>query len=502
MEPGKSADVDPDESEAPLVLSVDVGTSSVRALVYDRAGRAVRGWGVHRQYAVTTTPDGGVVADADELFELCVGCIDGVLPVMQTSNVRPDVIACDTFWHSLVGLNGCGAPQTPVMTWADTRSDRAAEELRRRLDVRAVRARTGTELHSSYWPAKLLWLSRKDPETFRKVRSWVSFGEYLYLRLFGERRVSVSMASGTGLFNQSSCDWDRELISDLPIQPDQLSPVREFSATFSDLREPYGSRWPALHGSPWYLAIGDGAANNVGSGGTGPERVVVMVGTSGALRVVRETAEFQNPHGLWTYRVDRRRIIQGGALSAGGNVFAWALSTLAVGDTGALMAEVEAMAPDSHGLTILPFLAGERSPDWNDNARAAIEGLTLNTRPAALVRALLEAITYRFGLVHDIIEREIESVQQVIGSGAALVRSPFLNQLLADVIGRPVAMSAVREATSRGAALMALEDLGAIDDIGHVDAPLGTIFAPRAANVEAYRAGLRRQQELYKRLLV
>jgi gluconokinase len=501
MDASDAASVDASEAEDPLVLALDVGTSSVRALVYDGVARAVRGWEVHEPYEVTTTADGGVVIDPDILVRLCEDCLDSLLAAAGRQARRLTAVACDTFWHSLMGLSADGEPLTPVLTWADTRSHQAARELHGRLDGAAIRARTGSEIHSSYWPAKLVWLSGADWSTYARVRSWVSFAEYLCLRLFGELRVSISMASGTGIFDQHSCDWDLLTIDQLPIQRDQLSPVAEFSDVFRELRSRYRPRWPALARLPWYLAIGDGAANNLGSGGTRADCVVVMVGTSGALRVVREAVDFENPRGLWTYHVDRRRIIQGGALSAGGNIYAWARETLAVGDRAALEREVAAMAPDSHGLTVLPFLAGERSPDWNVDARSAIEGVTLHTTPAAIVRALLEAITYRFALVQDIVEREIPKARNIIGSGAALLNSPFWTQLLADVLERPVAMSAVPEASTRGAALLVLESLGAVEDITKAKAPVGAVFEAIRGNVTAYRAAMKRQQELYERLL-
>jgi gluconokinase len=501
MDPADPAAVDPDVARSPLVLALDIGTSSVRALAYDGSGRCVNGWEVHKPYRVTAMSRGGIVVDAEELLDHSLACIDGVVSAARNSGRSLDAAACDTFWHSLMGLDRQGAPLTPVLTWADTRSAGAARELKRRLDPSVVFARTGTELHASYWPAKLLWLSDTDPDTFQRVHSWVSFGEYLYLRLFGELQVSVSMASCTGLFNQRACAWDAETLAELPIEPNQLSPVAEDARSVTELGDVYRKRWPELDEVPWYLPIGDGAANNVGSGGTGPDRAVVMVGTSGALRVVRPGTEFDMPRGLWTYRVDRQRIVQGGALSAAGNVYAWALDTLAIPDRDAMISEVHAMKPDSHGLTILPFLAGERSPTWNPDADSAIEGLTLSSRPVEIVRALLEAMTYRFRLVYDIIVREIPSVCQVIGSGAGLVHSPEWTQLLADVLGKPVTVSGVAEASSRGAALLALEHLGAVNDIADVEAPMGKIFAPNEANVPAYRGGMQRQQDLYKRLL-
>lgn len=494
-------DAAPAEAGDPLVISIDAGTSSIRALVFDCQGRHVVGFETHRPYAVTTTADGGVTADADMLVALVAGCIDDMVHVLATAGREAAAIACDTFWHSLIGVSQTGTALTPVLTWADTRSSETIARLRAHFDEPVVHARTGTELHSSYWPAKLLWLQDTQPHLIDQVAYWMSFGEYLFLRLFGERRVSLSMASGTGLFDQNECSWDAEVLGFLPIRQEQLSPLADYNDCLHDLMPVYRERWPSLHKIPWYLPIGDGACNNVGSGGSHEDVIVLMVGTSGAIRVVRVTDRIDIPDGLWTYRVDRRRFVQGGALSAGGNVFAWLLHTLRIPDVHLLENQLLTMRPDGHGLTVLPFLAGERSPNWNPRAQAVTVGGTLDTTPEDLVQANLEAIAYRFGAVYEIMQRSLPPVHSIIASGAGLIHSPAWMQIMADVLGQQLTASAVGEATGRGAALLVLEAMGVIGDAVAAQAPLAECYAPIPANVSTYRSAKTRQNKLYSRMM-
>ena len=118
------------------------------------------------------------------------------------ATARIELIAVSCFWHSLVGVDESGQATTPVFGWADNRSAAAATDLRSNLNEPEVHARTGCRLHPSYWPAKLLRLRNEEPDLFQRTTTWLSFAEYLTLDLFGETAVSVSMASGTGLFNQ------------------------------------------------------------------------------------------------------------------------------------------------------------------------------------------------------------------------------------------------------------------------------------------------------------
>lgn len=482
----------------PLILAVDVGTSSVRVVLYDAGGRLVQPYVARRAYQPETTADGGVFIDPDGLVERVASAIDEILGQLG----RPvAAVACDTFWHSLLGVDSRNVPVTPILTWADTRSAGAALQLRSMLDERAIHARTGTVLYSSYLPAKLLWLSQSQPEAFHRAAYWMSFGEYLYLRLFGERRVSISMASGTGLFDQNACVWDAQLLGALPVRETQLSPIQDFDACLTGLREPYRSRWASLATVPWYLALGDGACSNMGCGGTSPNWLVVMIGTSGALRVVRDAASVEVPPGLWTYRVDRRRFVQGGALSDGGNVHAWLERTLQLGGSEEVERAVAAMHPDGHGLTVLPFLAGERSPEWNSAARAAFVGIGLDTDAIDIVRASLEAVAYRFGIVYDILRRSIPDTKGIIASGAGLLKSPAWMQIVSDVLGQPLRASGVEEASSRGAALLVLQALGTLPDITEAPISLGARYEPDPRHTAIYRQAMKRQQDLYRMLI-
>src|ERR671939_619336 len=370
---------------SPLILTLDVGTSSLRTMLYDAQGSALPDAEVQITHSVNVTPDGGVELDPAVLFTNAVRAIDGMLLRVPPGRTIAGVATC-TLWHSALGVDANGAAITPLYTWADTRATAAAAQLRTRLDQDAVHARTGCFLHPSYLPARLLWLSGAQPEAWRRATRWVSFGEYLHQRLLGKAICSVSMASGTGLLDVHRCAWDREVLDPIGLAPPQLSPLGDTADAVAGLCPQWAARWPALAAVPWLPALGDGACSNVGSGCTSPRRIALMVGTSGALRVVVDTPDAPVAPGLWWYRVDRRRPLLGGALSEGGNLVAWMRATLRLDALPALEAEIAAMAPDAHGLTVLPFLAGERSPGCA--ALLALEALGLLPDIAAVPTTL------------------------------------------------------------------------------------------------------------------
>lgn len=471
-----------------FIVSLDIGTSSVRTLLYDGKAKAVPGFGKQIAYEITTTPDGGVEIDPEMLLGLCVDCLDAIREQCRERGINYAAVASAGFWHSFLGVDDKGLPVTPVMHLLDSRSTAQVEWLKQRLDERAVHSRVGCVFHTSYWPARLLWLAENRTAECARAKRWISFGEYLSERLTGERIESTSMMSACGLWDSNRNDYDEELLSVLPIRREQLAAPETMD------------RRAFLQGVPWFPTIGDGAANNVGAGCVTADRFALMVGTTGAMRNVIDAGSVAITWGLWCYRIDRRRFVLGGALSDGGKVFEWMTERLAQLPKGrALEAELAGMTPGEHGLTFLPLFAGERSPNWNASARAAIAGIGLHTRSIDLLRASLEAVSLRFRLIYDLLVARAGEPREVVATGNALLKSRAWTQMMADALGRPVAGSRVSETSSRGAAMLALEALG-VRRLDEFKTPLGQTFAPRPEHAAAYATMLAKQKDLYAKI--
>jgi gluconokinase len=433
------------------VLALDVGSSSVRAQRFDEQAEPVD---ERRQERY----DGG---DPDEIVRL-------VREVVGGRDEGVDAVGTSCFGHSLIALDAADRPLTPVLSWRDTRSAGAAAWLRRRVHPGAVQARTGAHLHPSFWPAKLAWLAEAEPDVFRSAARFVSFCDYLYARLHGAMpTTSSSIASGTGLLDLTTGGWDTELLDVLGVDEERL---------------------PVLSNEPqagWYPALIDGACSNLGAGCVGRARAALMVGTSGALRILYETERPQPRPGLFLYLLDELRVVEGGALSDGGNLHAWLNETLAP-SAGSVLER----GPDEHGLTFLPFLGGERSIGWDPDAKGSIVGLTFETTPRDIRQSALEGVGFRFAAIAE----RLPEVEEIVATGGGLLSDPDWIQLMADTLGRPVTASGVEEASLRGAAVAILERLGHEAP----EAPLGAVFRPRQDRAHAYRSARERQQQLYE----
>ena len=484
-----------ESTRPPFLLSIDIGTSGVRASLFDdqcaetmsHAGRR------RRESALTDLGE----FDPDALIEEVIATIDELFASSVIDAGQIQFISISTFWHSLVGVDANGSATTPLLSWADTRAASIAKDLRLSFDEREIHARTGCRFHASYWPAKLLWIRNEWPERFAATRRWLGFAEYLCLRLFLSRSASISLASATGLFNQRACDWDWDLISALEIQPNTLPRIDDVNQP--PLSDTYARRWPALADARLVVVAGDGATNNIGSGCSTRDRIALMIGTSGAMRVVFQgEPPDELPPSLWSYRVDRYRVVVGGALSDGGGLVRWFRESLNL-ETTDFQSKLAALEPDSHGLTIMPFWSGERSTGWSPNARGAIFGLKQETQPVEIVRATLEAIAYRFALIARALE-PIAPGAVIVASGNGLRFSPAWSQILADVLGRVICLGHPREASICGAALLALEAVGKIANIENAFLSVADIIEQDMSRHVQYREGLARQEELYERL--
>jgi gluconokinase len=315
----------------------------------------------------------------------------------------------------------------------------------------------------------LAWLAEEQPDVIRAARRFVSFADYLYMQLLelDDVPTSVSLASGTGLLDLDSHSWDSELLEELELDSERLPQIDDAAV------------------KAWYPAVHDGACANIGAGCVSRERAALTLGTSGALRTVYEAESASPRAGLFLYLVDNRRVVEGGSVSDGGNVHAWLDDTLREA-RGSLAGR----DPDTHGLTFVTLLGGERSPGWHTHAKGLVYGLTLSTTPLDLKQAALEGVAFRFAQIAEL----MPEVEEIVATGGALLNDDDWLQITADALGRPVTVSDVQEASLRGAAVIALERLGQ----SAAAAPLGRVVEPRPEHADSYTAARERQRALYR----
>ncbi len=415
------------ERPEPVGLALDLGIDRVAGALFDGRGNEIAGSHVSLSDEFA---DLAHESDANAQIEFIMRAIDVATARAESFVSRIDYVAVSCVWRSLLGLDDQGRAVTPLLGLADTRATSAVAELRSKFDEDKTQFRTGARFHPSYWPAKLLWLKNEPTTVFDRARWWLSVCDYLFLQLFGIDTTSVSMASGTGLFNQQECDWDQELCEGLGVSisnlPDVAQPGETFSLSFVD----HVARWPLLEGATWFPAIGDRAAHNIGVGCVTPEYAALTIGSSTGIHVLFSGAPPATlPSELFSHRADGDRVVIGGLII----------------DKGTLV-QSESMEVTGYRLASLA---------------AALDKLAPNAT--------------------------------IVAAGEPLVSSPAAAQMLADIFGKPIEISALNQASLRGAALLALEAIGKIDSIETIESPRGEVYEPDFARHAIYARTIEQQ---------
>ena len=476
------------------LLVIDLGSSSVRTLLFDDSARLIDDSISSRKYDFFTDSAGRATVDSAELRGLVESCVDEVLLHPDATKIR--AVGMATFVGNWLGLDKDGQACTPVFTYADTLGRSEIPALLERLvgDSDPYHQATGCMLHPAYLPAQYGHWRRNHPAAEAQVQRVSDIGGYLYRQWFArEMPMSYSVASWSGLLETGRRDWDRHfarlLLGDAFLQ--KLPPISDFDAVQIGLQGGYAARWETLGDVPFFLALGDGAAANIGSGAVDSRRIALTIGTTSALRVIKEIERV--PPGLWRYLVCTDMPLVGGATSEGGNVYQWVMDDL-LRESDSFEVELAQRSADSHGLTVLPLLAGERSPGWQPNATGTIHGIRRNTSRLDILHAHLEAVAIRLSLIFDLLRTEGATV---MAGGGALQSSASWAQMIANAFDSPLHLLAENEITARGVALMLRRSLdgGALD----VVAPqVSRVIQPDSVGVSLLRAARERQVELYR----
>ncbi len=473
-----------------LLAGLDIGTSSVKGLLVD----AVDGTVVARAEAahpLSTPHPGWAEQDPEDWWA-------GGQAVLEALSGAGTIagIGLTGQMHGLVTLDAAGRVLRPAMLWNDGRTGAECAAIEERVGLEQLIALTGNRALTGFTAPKLRWLARHEPDVYARIDRIMLPKDYVRLRLCGEHATDVADASGTLLFDVAQRRWSDAVVEALEVDPAWLPCA---------LESPECSGVTAT-GIPVAAGAGDQAAGALGVGVDRPGPASVVLGTSGVVFAASDDyiADPQARVHAFCHAVPGGWHSMGVMLSAAGSL-RWLRDAVAPGhsDFGTLVAEAEQWEPGVEGLTFLPYLAGERTPHADPDARGAFTGLSLRHDRGALVRAVLEGVA--FGL-RDGLDLVAETAApppilgRVSGGGA---RSTLWLQILASVLELPLQRVAVDEGASFGAALLGGVAAGAFTDVHQAVAACvkpGGIIEPVAAWIEPYREARERFVALYPAL--
>ena len=469
-----------------VVIGVDLGTTSTKAVAYDTAGE-VRATASHG-YPLDEPHPGWAEQDP----ELILAAVrDSVRDVVAEVDGPVAGLSFSSAMHTLIGLGDDGAPLTPSLSWADSRAAAQAERLRAAPGGLALHRRTGTPVHPMAPLSKLVWFREQQPKLAEQVAFWVGIKDYVLSRMCEALVTDHSLASGSGLMDIHKLAWDPEALQLAGVAPGNLPELVPTTHVLPGLTAAFAAEVGLPAETPVVVGAGDGPLANLGLGAVDPGVAAVSIGTSGAMRVMVERPAVDPLGGVFCYALTEGHWAVGGAINNGGIVLDWAGSTLApdIGDDPeALLALAESVPAGCGGLIMLPYLLSERAPHWSSLPRGAYIGLTREHRREHLVRAAIEGVCQQLALVLQSMRAAGNEVREVRATGG-FARSPFWRQVLADTLGMDVSFPAGHEGSSFGAALLGMQALGLvpsidvaadlvqIEDVVHPDAAAAGVYA-------------------------
>jgi xylulokinase len=473
----------------PLV-GIDVGTTGVKALAIDSDGGVLAQ--AERDYPLSTPRPGWAEQDPERWWEAA----EGALAELRSATGAPAGIGLSGQMHGLVVLDAADRVLRPAILWNDQRTATECLEIERSIGLERLIELTGNRALPGFTAPKLLWLRRHEPEVYGRIVRVLLPKDYVRLRLCGEHVTDVADASGTLLLDVAQRRWSDEVVEALGLERSWLPDALE-SARISG--------WTA-DGVPIAAGAGDQAAGALGVGVDRPGPLSVVLGTSGVVFAALErfATDPQARLHAFCHAVPGAWHAMGVMLSAAGSL-RWLRDTVAPGISyQELLAGAGSWPPGTEGLVFLPYLAGERTPHADPDARASFTGLSARHDRAALVRAVLEGVA--FGL-RDSLDLIVSmgvrpQIGRVSGGGA---RSEEWLRIIASVLELPLQRVAVDEGAAFGAAILAGVAAGTWPDVHAGVAAtvhVGEEIDPVAEWTGIYREERERYRALYPALHV
>ncbi len=462
------------------ILAIEVSTSSAKTLVYSTEE------GIKKANSI---PYGEDICDVETIDPggMYYKVIECVQTILERIDCTIDAIGLGSTFHSMLFLDQNREPEGKIMTWAHTEAAQIASKYRKDKKLSEwIYKKTGCVVHSLYPLWKWVYFRDKEDSIVNENILVSSQPGYIFEKLTGEIGVSRSVASGTGLMNIHTLEWDEEILQFADLRKDQLSPLKDpdYSATLlSEEAEKLGV--PA--GIPVVITNPDGALNQVGSGALKKGIMTMSVGTSAALRIAYDKPILSRNQSTWCYYVGEGKRLAGAAISGAGNCIDWFVQKVNQNvDSYSILDKKAANINQLDAPIFLPFLYGERCPGWNDKRRGGYFDLRGNDDIDSMYYSILEGILFNLYQCYRFLIQVGEVPDQIRISGGIENSSRWL-QMAADIFKKEVYTSNIKHASLMGSIGMVLKVTGEIDSLEEFEPEQGKKITPNPEKFKIYR---------------
>ncbi len=481
------------------VLVLDVGTTSMRGILYDQAGSklAVCQLPCHPHFA----DNGWVSEDPEDWSGNTINIMKSIAGQIS-AETTVDVIAITSQRSSITPVDRDGKPLMDTIMWQDKRNLDICKELA--VHNEEVFAKTGSLVNAVFSGSKMTWVRRECPEIYEKVYKFVNIPEYINFVMTGEYVSDYTYASRSGLFNLKTRRFDQELLDLYEVEADKLCTLIEPGSLAGYTTEQFASMTGIRAGTPVIHAGGDQQCAAIGQGVTRSGNVSIVNGTgSFMIAALDEVPDNLRSNVICNCSsLPGKYVIEANVLAcaAAYDWFARQIYGMEKIDYDHLDHELKQEA----GVTscvVLPYFQGRGAPDWNTSAKAAFMDVTLATRRSEMLKSMVESIFMELGNHLENFSAYVPLENIYISGG--MTKNKLLNQLMADIFGKTLINDHDPETTARGAFLIGLVYLGLYADVEQAAERMGLFknadtYEPDTALYEPYQEKRQRMNKLYQ----
>jgi gluconokinase len=470
-------------------VGIDIGTGSTKALALDTTGQLLAMEQI--SYATNQIENGWAEQDPNTVLAAVKACLAALT---KSLNAAPALISFSTAMHSLLVVGMDGKPLTASIIWSDNRAAGIAQAFREDANIQDWYQQSGVPMHAMLPLCKIKWLKENQPQIIDGAYKFVGIKEFILFQLTGVWVVDYAVAAAMGLLNIHSLDWHEGALTMAGISRQQLPELKD-AKTILPLLE--GNSF-SLSDTKIVLGSSDGAMANLGSHAVDASTIAITIGTSAAVRIIQDQIHLDASMRSFCYPITKGQYLVGGASNNGAQLLEWMQTQLFQyeGVTKNFFEQAALIPIGSDGLTVLPYLSGERAPIWKEGAKAVFFGMGPQHGQAHLVRAGMEAVLFNLYAIAQSLPLK-EQPKKIMASGGFIQNQTWL-QMLADLFQLPVLINHDGDASARGALLLGMQ--AAFPTI-RWEMPTNQVLHPNPTLAEDYQQAFKRFEQLSSSLV-
>ncbi len=484
------------------ILGIDLGTSSVKAMLLD-AEAGVIGVGA-RGYEVSIPQAGHAEQQPEVWWDAVCSALGSLKEAYPGSFAAIRAVGLSGQMHGLVLMGENGGPLCPAIVWLDQRSTQECRMVEERGGKEGWDAVLQNRVNPGFAFPSLLWVKRHKPDLYGKIHKVLQPKDYIRYRLTGEMAAEATDASAALMFDLKHRNWAFRVTDAFDIARGILPECHEPADVAGTVTHRAHEETGLAAGIPVVYGAGDQPCQSIGNGVYEEGRMICNIGTGGQISVYSGEDRYDRQMRTNTFcHCHEKGYTVFGAVLCAGMAFQWLKNKVLHEESfAALSRKAGETERGSGGVFFLPYLAGERTPHMNPSARGMFFGLQMCHEDRHLIRAVLEGVTYALNDSLDILEEMGIGGKCMIASGGAAA-SPVWLQIQADVFGKEIFVSSVKEQACLGACILAGVGTGLFRDVAEPCRRFvryeERTYVPDAAAVQEYRERRRIFRALYEK---